>query len=285
MSIVVLDIGGTKTAAALISPLGKILKKSYQKTENFSSFEKLLQKICIEFSIQTIDALAIAAAGPVIDGKVQLTNDPMQIDPQKIAAKKVFLCNDMEALCSFLPEGEKKRVLIAPGTGLGLATMYKGEVFSSEGGHINFAPQNELEWQFLLFLQKKYGEHVSLERVVSGNGLKNIAAFFAWQENTLAHEQQQTQCSCPFCQKVLHFFLGCLGSFAGDAALFYLPDGGIYFAGGTLERIDLLSNTTFLERFSQKGRMEKLLSSFTLIQIKEKDAVLEGAIKRFLKYN
>ena len=70
--------------------------------------------------------------------------------------------------------------MIAPGTGLGEAGLFwdgtRHHVFASEGGHTDFAPQNDLQIELFRFLQKRFG-HVSYERVLSGPGLVNVYEF------------------------------------------------------------------------------------------------------------
>ena len=70
--------------------------------------------------------------------------------------------------------------LVAAGTGLGVALMsWAGEryqVAPSEGGHMDFAPQDDVEDALLLSLRAKLG-HVSYERVLSGPGLVNVYRF------------------------------------------------------------------------------------------------------------
>ena len=72
---------------------------------------------------------------------------------------------------------------MGPGTGLGEGILTKStfskchEIFSSEGGHVDFAPTNEREIELLRFLMPQYPGHVSYERVVSGMGLVNIYQF------------------------------------------------------------------------------------------------------------
>ena len=71
--------------------------------------------------------------------------------------------------------------LISAGTGLGEALLFAGDggyrPYPSEGGHCDFAPQNEIESDLLRYLMGRLG-HVSYERVLSGPGLYNIYQFF-----------------------------------------------------------------------------------------------------------
>ena len=72
--------------------------------------------------------------------------------------------------------------MVSAGTGLGQAFLVpekngKYTIMDSEGGHCDYAPRNELESEFLFFLQKTYSRG-SIERVLSGPGLLDIYKFF-----------------------------------------------------------------------------------------------------------
>ena len=64
--------------------------------------------------------------------------------------------------------------VLAPGTGLGQAFIYTSSgqryIMASEGGHVDFAPTNEVEVELLKYLKSKH-EHVSYDRILSGPGL------------------------------------------------------------------------------------------------------------------
>ncbi|MEZ4656290.1 MAG: glucokinase [Caldilineaceae bacterium] len=110
------------------------------------------------------------------------------------------LINDLVAIASAVPglpasdlhtinEGRAVAngpiAVVAPGTGLGEAYLvHNGEryqAYPSEGGHVDFGPNNAEETELLLFLQKKFSSHgsahVSWERVCSGSGIPNIYEF------------------------------------------------------------------------------------------------------------
>jgi glucokinase len=50
------------------------------------------------------------------------------------------------------------------------------EVLLSAGGHVSFAPENEIETELLRYLRRKY-DHVSYERILSGQGITSIYEF------------------------------------------------------------------------------------------------------------
>jgi glucokinase len=82
------------------------------------------------------------------------------------------------------PTGPK--VCVGAGTGLGqcfLAPDAQGvySCFPSEGGHVEYAPRNDLEIKLWKYLKEKFGykNRVSVERVVSGRGLANCYEFLS----------------------------------------------------------------------------------------------------------
>ena len=80
------------------------------------------------------------------------------------------------------PVGEARISVVSAGTGLGQVFLVpekngKYAIMDSEGEHCNFANRNQLESEFLFFLQKTYSRG-SVERVLSGPGLLNVYMFF-----------------------------------------------------------------------------------------------------------
>src|SRR5262249_40991736 len=71
--------------------------------------------------------------------------------------------------------------VLAAGTGLGEAFLYwdgtQHHPVASEGGHVDFAPRNDLEIALLRYLRGKFQSHVSYERVLSGPGFYNLYTF------------------------------------------------------------------------------------------------------------
>jgi glucokinase len=111
--------------------------------------------------------------------------------------------------------------------------------------------------------------HVSAERILSGPGLENlykaIAAVDGVQaplRNPVEITNAALEASCPTACAALDMFCAMLGSFAGNVALTYGAQGGVYIAGGIAPRIvRYLSKSTFRQRFEQKGRMRSYLEA------------------------
>ena len=78
------------------------------------------------------------------------------------------------------------KVCVGAGTGLGecfLTPDVEGNYtcFPSEGGHVEYAPRNEVEIKLWKYLKGKFGSdhRISVERIVSGRGLANCYEFLA----------------------------------------------------------------------------------------------------------
>src|SRR4029453_13972577 len=78
------------------------------------------------------------------------------------------------------PPERRALALVSAGTGLGVALMWSDgdsyQVAASEGGHTDFAPQDDGEDALLSSLREQFG-HVSNERIVSGPGFVNLYRF------------------------------------------------------------------------------------------------------------
>ena len=133
----------------------------------------------------------------------------------------------------------------------------------SEGGHCDFAPRNELESEFLFFLQKTYSRG-SIERVLSGPGLLNIYKFFITKhvepeavDFPATILERAIAKTCPVCEETVELFVSLYGALAGNLALQYLSKGGVYLGGGIAPKIvPLLQEGGFMQAFLAKGRFE-----------------------------
>jgi glucokinase len=195
------DIGATKTNLAVFSPeagpRAPLAEATFPSTD-YPGLEALVREFLAQLDLK-LEGASFGASGPVVAGRVTVTNLPWVIDETQLQAALnlsfVWLLNDLEAIAHAVPllepadlhtlnEGQPTPggtiAIIAPGTGLGEAFLaWDGSRYrphASEGGHTDFAPNNPLEADLLRYLQHRF-EHVSYERICSGLGLPNIYAF------------------------------------------------------------------------------------------------------------
>ena len=238
-----------------------------------------------------IDTAVIAAAGPVEGGRCQLTNASWLLSSeqlkQTLRLRSVDIVNDLEALAWAVPRFSEADVvsighgiglpgapvvLIAPGTGLGMACFVPGRdgnrVVASEGGHATLAATDAAEAKIIDFLHRRHG-HVSAERVLSGRGLMSLHEALSTEAGDGAPAacpeqivREATDGSSETARRALDMFCAFLGSVAGSAALTFGARGGVLIAGGIAPRIlEPLRRSPFRERFESKGRLRGYLAN------------------------
>jgi glucokinase len=227
-------------------------------------------------------AAAIAVAGPVVEGAISFTNMSWRLSEAGLKAfgfKRAALINDYGALAlaaSHLTVGDWRTVgpdltppdasiaVLGAGTGFGaslLARDGRGQaIVSTEGGHIAFAPSDAVEVEVLQILAKTFGR-VSVERILSGPGLANLHGALCEISGvttaclTPADITASAMSGDKTAMETLERFCAIFGAVAGDFALSYGAQGGVYLAGGIAPRLlDILNASAFRSRFEAKGR-------------------------------
>ena len=317
MKVLAGDIGGTRTRLGLFDITDGRLRE--QVVETFpSQTHRSLADIVTRFLDRNDDRpeqACFGIAGPVRGRLVRLTNLPWSVDAtdleQRFGFRRVALLNDLEAtgwgipalepgdlvtLNEGAPDATGHGAVIAAGTGLGEAGLFRGKAgflpCASEGGHADFAPDDELQWALRQFLAARYG-HVSWERVVSGPGLVNLHDFLREYRGdplpaALAEAMQSGDPAAvvaraalsgedALCGEALDLFVRLYGAEAGNLALKTMATGGVYVAGGIAPRIlPAMTDGRFLAAFKAKGRMEPLLAAMPVHVILNDRVALYG---------
>lgn len=268
-------------------------------------------------------------AGPVVGNTCTLTNLSWLLDGDRIREDlkldQVQLMNDFVAvgygieglapedihtLQTGEPQANAPIAIIGAGTGLGQGFLiHQGgryRVYPTEGGHTDFAPRNELEFQLLKYLRDKLNiNRISVERVVSGLGIVAIYQFLrdrqvtsespdiaevvrTWEREAgkpektvdpgavigMAAAEGRDRLS----KETMELFADLYGAEAGNLALKLLPFGGLYIAGGiAAKNLPLLKSSCFLRAMSDKGRMRPLMERIPVHVILNQKVGLLGA--------
>jgi len=311
------DIGGTK-ANILLSRFSanglETIKESRFVSKDYLTIHDILSQF-LQGQPQP-DKICFSVAGPVLDGKVKFTNLSWQIDSEEISQHfggiPVAILNDLEltayglaglrkdelsTLCKGTNETSGNIAILAAGTGLGEAGLYfdgkQYHPFATEGGHCDFAPRTPRDIDVLTFLLKRH-EHVSWERLLSGNGIFTIWQFLtevekksspAWllqqMENTdpaPVISKAALESTCPVCIETIEMFNRYLAVEAVNLILKLKSTGGLYLAGGIAPKLlPLLNPATWKEAFEKSGRMRKLLDEVSVYVVLNQKAPLLGA--------
>lgn len=256
----------------------------------------------------------------MIGGTVKVTNLPWFLEEKELCQtldlKVVRLINDFEAIgygvdtlqpqdYHVLQKGEERltrpKAMIGAGTGLGVALAIPSKsgyrVMPTEGGHVDFAPTDDVQIELLKYLRKKW-HRVSAERLASGQGIFNIYKFvtmnplFNEVENpTLKRllfqaEEEAPQNIAdyainhhdPMAMRTLDLFIRIYGAVVGNLALTILPFAGLYIVGGIAPKLlPQLLDGRFLKALSDKGRMSSLLANIPIYIVLNTQVGLQGA--------
>jgi glucokinase len=312
------DIGGTNTRLAFFEGTPDRLQPvdiEIFPSSQFSGPAEMVRKF-LDAHPNPVDAVCFGLPGAVVNGRVEPANLPWVVDARQMSADLglagITLINDLLANAhgiALLEESDfvvlnpgvpakGNRALISAGTGLGEAGLYADarggyHPFPSEGGHVDFAPRNELEMDLLRYLMGRF-DHVSYERVLSGPGLHNIYQFLrdtgrgaepAWLAEQIAQGDPSAAISksalegtSGICVQALDIFVSLYGAEAGNLALKVLATGGAYVGGGIAPKIvRKLSSTAFMKSFSAKGRSGGILKDIPVRVITNDKTALLGA--------
>lgn len=316
MNILAGDIGGTKVLLQ-VSCAGKTLLEQQYLSANYASFDELLALFLAELG-QGVDVACLGVAGPVNGSHAEVTNLPWQLHAEQLQAQfeinQVALINDFQAVgygidalpseaIEVLQTGDEcphgVRALIGAGTGLGQGIMvWSGDhyqVLATEGGHVDFAPTDELQMELWRYVRLN-AYRVTYENLVSGKGLVSIFNFLreknpglASQKMVLAMQQRDAasviaqfalETSDALANQALDLFIKIYGAQVGNHALNTLPYGGLYIAGGIAPKlISRIRQGGFMAAFHDKAPMATLMPNFPVKLVMEAKVGLLGAQK------
>ena len=175
--LVVGDIGGTNARFALANQTHPGFRAVVElKCADFETSGDAIRTFLDRVGAGVPDAMCLAAAGPVVDGSIKVTNNHWEVSSEHLASSfdvdAVRLLNDFEAIAYSLPfiAAEDRTVIgrtqgvalagrdfnvavLGPGTGLGVAGLLgrQGQLFpvTGEGGHVWFAPETTRQSELL----------------------------------------------------------------------------------------------------------------------------------------
>lgn len=301
------DIGGTNARFALADLKNDVIcNELVLPTQDFKTFDDALAHYFINEAVD-VDGLVgacIAVAGPVQDGYCRMTNLPWILDNRRIKdtfgwqsvdvindfAAQAYACiNAKESQRSMIGDldvwnvqEERPVVITGPGTGLGVAQAVKFDgvwrVIPSEGGHVEFAPINDLDRDIQKVLQTKY-DRVSVERLVSGLGIENIYFALTFLQGDVIEKSAQEIATSDdeTCQQAMGLFFEYLGRFAGDLALTASAQMVVIAGGICQKNRSKLATSKFRTAFSQKGRFQETLLNTPTWLLSDNQPGLNGA--------
>lgn len=305
----VADIGGSNARFGLLRGASHTpIESKTISTADFPGILETIRHYLESCGSPSVSDAAIAIANPVSGDRVQMTNHHWSFSieevRQQLGLNRLLLLNDFAALALSLPSlsandmrqvggGESvatmPRVLLGPGTGLGVSALVpaaggKWTAVAGEGGHVTLAASNEREEKIIAVCREEFG-HVSAERLLSGMGLSNLhraLTLLAKQHYSPLTPAEVSERGLsgkdPVCGEVLSVFCSLLGTIAANLALTLGARGGVYIGGGIVPRFgDYFHRSPFRAAFEAKGRFSSYLAAIPAYVIHAQNPALIGA--------
>jgi glucokinase len=313
MNIIAADVGGTKTRLVVANTdrPEDVLYEARYSSGDFDGFEPLLKTFIEESGSDNrrLAALSLALPGVVNGAEARLTNLPWTISKKALqdefGVEQIHFMNDFQAsalgtahlmvqdlvcLNHGVHNNEATRVVVGAGTGLGVSWMMSDgadtRAWSTEGGHVDFAPVDEQQIELLRFLIKRHG-HVSYERLLSGDGLAALYEFCSGSdaaEIDAAWVHAEAENNNEAASRAMSLFVSIYGAFVGNMALLFKPEGGIYITGGIAAKIiSWMQSDDFITAYLDKGRMRTLAEQMSVYLVINERVGVIGAISEAVK--
>ena len=314
--IVTVDIGGTHARFAIAELASgrrpMVGPHTVLPTAEFASLTMAWRTFLTDVKGAAPKAASICIAAPVRGSRIKLTNSPWLIQPEQLEEEldvdRLHLMNDFGALAHAadvmspdeyeticgpdkpLPELGVVTVL-GPGTGLGAAALIRNPqrhaVVETEGGHMDFAPLDELESAIVDRLRSRF-LRVSVERIVSGPGLDNLCEALSAIE---AHPYQPRSDAALWAaaldgsdihaRSALDRLCLSFGSVAGDLALAQGANAVVLVGSLSRRLAPILRQSGFSDRFCAKGRYQQYMSEIPVKLVTHDQPGLLGAAVAF----
>jgi glucokinase len=303
-------VGGTNARFALVDPFhdaSRLFSSMSLRCADYPSPAAAISDFVARVGLARLPSFAvIAGAGPVNEGVIRMTNlawTLAETDLRRQGFLSARLINDYAAAALAAPlldfhdapclggpptAGDDQTIaVLGAGTGFGVSALARdgfGEAaLATEGGHVAFAPCDDLEIEILRRLRARFGR-VSVERILSGGGISLLHEVLGEIEGQARAPLEPPAITAaagdgePAALATIHRFCAILGSVAGDMALAFGARGGVFVSGGIAPVIlEILKASAFRERFEDKGRFRDYLHDIPTRVIVRPHSALLGA--------
>jgi glucokinase len=305
--ILIGDIGGTNARfAILVDASSPPIEFPNVRTADYATIDDAIRLGIIEATTVRPRSTVLAVAGPVDGDEIPLTNCPWVVKPRGMrettGISDVIVLNDFEAQALAVvalgeehmekigpgePEAGASRVVLGPGTGLGVAGLIRAcgrwIPVPGEGGHMDIGPRTSRDFEVFPHLETIEGR-ISGEQILCGRGLVNMYRAVAMADGVAPRFTSPAEVtgaalgkSDAVAEEALELFVTCLARTAGDVALVFKSRGGVFLTGGIAQKIvPALRAPSFRAAFEDKAPHSALMRSMPVYVITHPLAALAG---------
>lgn len=305
--ILIGDIGGTNARFTIVVDSYADPKEfPVVQTADYETLDEAIQTAILDQTHLLPRSAVLAVAGPVDGDEIDLTNCDWVVRPRRLMETMGFtdvvVLNDFEAQALAVvalgdehlekigggeAETAGSRVVLGPGTGLGVAGLVHGSrtwiPVPGEGGHVDLGPRTPRDLEVFPHLERIEGR-VSAEQILCGRGLVNLYRAIAAADGAAPRFSTPAEITAAALEgsdkmaaETLDLFVTYLGRLAGDLGLIFMSRGGVFLTGGIAQKIvPALKNGRFRAAFEDKAPHNALLSAMPVFVITHPMAALMG---------
>jgi len=286
------DIGGTNTRFAHLD----------EQTDKVTLIEtcptsKDIFWRSLDYYRQTHRDISVAVAGPVIDGRAEITFNDFSVSLAQLREiyQTAFLMNDYEAAAYGLPQLDTEdllcisgnpnqsltQLLVGIGTGFGVACRKEKNVLATEAGFSTIYPESQKAEQYLQW-RSENGLSNNLHGILAGGSIADVLSYVNGKDVEWS-PAMATEFFLGKNEDALDLWTELLGQGIRNMALTFLPYGGLFISGGVIYRYRQNIEWDIVHRiFKSHPDMNKVLERIPLTVLK-KECVLEGCLEAISK--
>jgi len=302
--ILLADIGATNARFSVTTDCHQYEHSDNLQVVGFDSLEELCNDYLNRYQLANkVNKAVIGVAAPIIDDEVSFVNANISFSIQGLK-KQLFkeglvVINDLALQAHAIKGLEKNefsfiglnkqqvngpKLLVSPGTGLGLAGITAQEIISTEAGHLNI-PQKEIKHDLKKIIDtfdSTNNRVPTYEDFLSGKGISYFYEVLSEGKgaNLSAEEILNNKDMNEICTNTKDLLIYLLGSYLRYVALVWGSTGGVYLSGSIVNSlITKDTHQTFREVFESSETMQDLLKAIPLILVTIDDIGFRGALE------
>ena len=297
------DLGATNARFAITLDGVSYQDSQELKISEYSSMNSLCEAYLSSISFNNIRKAIIGVAAPVIGDVITFVNCDLEFSQSKLKsnlfpeglkvindlALQAHAINslkkdDLETIGGNFSNAIGPRILVVPGTGLGMAGIINEEVVSTEAGHLNIPAKIKRESldQIIEVFRDKTGRMPTFEDFLSGKGINFFYCVLSGQEECrLTNEEillnYNTDSTCLEVKESMNYLYA---AYLRYLALAWGALGGVYLAGSITNSLLFdIDDSKFRQVFEDSETMNSLLKIAPIFRVKTQDLGFKGALK------
>ncbi len=301
------DLGATNARFSISEDGETYDREARYRIKDFDSLDELCRRYFIDQEIKNVKKGIIGVAAPIIGDKISFVNANLKFSKQQ-TEKNLFpggltVLNDLEmqayALFNLKPKdmsylGKKKindgpKILVSPGTGLGLAGVVGNSVIATEAGHIDINDVNEIpELKGIIneFISVS-SRYPNYQDFLSGKGITFFYSYLSGLSNSnLTSEEILLRRDDKYCLKTKNLMNSLLSSYLRSMALAWGAKGGVFLSGSIVNSLlEEGDYELFRKEFENSATMRNLLFDIPLAVVKIQNIGFEGGMELSKRLN